>query len=197
MPAFDELITLVQPGPVEFPFTSDGSSEGLELRVYQSNALLRVLRLSVYKGNQRLSGVQGELPAGSIIGIGSSEAVLVEALTFGSRTAVTPKVEGGLGVFSPWPALDAAARIVAIAGSGDETRVWAAREAETVSEDVQDRSGSSVVVTVSEATFVLAKRPVTLDARVVDQDGREWNVQGVTHDLGRGYMRLQCDRNLT
>ena len=197
MPAFDELITLVTPAPVTFPFTSGGSSDGLELRVNQSNAELRVLRLSVYKGSSALSGVQGTLPAGSVIAIGSSEAVLSADLTFGSSTLRTPQVEGGLTVFSPWPAPDALVRIVSVAGTGSERRLWAARESEAVSEDVQDRAGSPVVVTVADATFVLAKTPVTLDSKVVDGDGRSWNVQGVTHDLGRGYMRLQCNRNVT
>ncbi|MDE0660589.1 MAG: hypothetical protein OXI79_13175 [Gammaproteobacteria bacterium] len=197
MPAFDELITLVTPGPVEFPFTSDGSSDGLELRVFQSNALLRVLRLSVYKGNQRLSGIQGELPAGSIIRIGTSEAVLTKPLTFGNRTAVTPNVEGGLSIFSPWPALDAIAVIVAIAGNADEIRHWAAVETQAISEDVRDRAGSQVIVTTAEAVFVMVRIPVTLDTMVVDNEGNAWNVQGVTHDLGRGYMRLQCTRDVT
>ena len=54
------------------------------------------------------------------------------------------------------------------------------------------------MVSVASATFILRRPtpPITTDSRIVDADGFTWQVAGISRDNNRGFLTVQCRREV-
>lgn len=194
MPNFDRVMILVTPQAVEFPFQVNGSSAGLSLNVFQSNAENNVLRVSVYKGSVRQTAVTGILKKGSIIAFGSQEFELLADFDGDG----TPQILGGPGVISPYPALDAPVRIVSVEGAESGENIWCRIENEDIGQNVVTEEGGPIVQGVATASLVVDPMAIgadiTIDSRLIDDDENVWQVQGISRTPDRKFSILACER---
>ena len=203
MPTFESIVRIERPKPVAFPFSAviDGTrtNKNLELRVWTSQSTLFLLSLGVWQigstRNAPLQGIEGTLPAGSVLGFGESEVTLAE--DFDGRG--TPVFTIPNSQINPYPSVDEVVSIISLPDQFDIFDIWGTLESQDMAQSIEQTASGPILIVAITAAYAFRIEDydkVAIGSYLTDYENNRFRINGITLNSSRRIFETSAFREV-